>query len=287
MTKTSETSADPLSPAEAREQTPEHPATEDRASSSAPAPLLPAGSEDDAIHRALDAADDRQIAADIQGRAPSAVLYSFRQGGQQVTDLAWKGVHEAIRILNSRGHAKIGVVEGTAQFERTTIPVEGEEEPAPAITVRVYAKDELRGGGYYGTATQPLQQRTRKGLRPDPFAEAKALSKAQRNALRPFIPLEAVEELRALYTGAGQVEYVTGTATELPELPPALTDEKALGLGEEIRALYDAFKKHEGALRELPPAEFHRYFTASQHSHERLEEFRDFMCQKLEEAEGE
>lgn len=264
-------------------------APEERPAPEAPVPQVVAGSEDDARFRALDAADDRQIAADLEGRATAAVLYSFRQGGQMVTDLSWKGVHEAIRILNTRGYGKIGVAEGSASFERTTITVErdGESTEVPAVTVRVYAKDELRGGGYYGTATQALEQETRKGPRPDPYAEAKALSKAQRNALRPFIPVEVVEELKALHTGAGAVEYISGTATEIAELPPALTDERATALAEEIRGLYDAFKKADPeALRKLPPAEFHRYFTASQHSHERLEEFKAFMEQRLEEAEG-
>ena len=60
-------------------------------------------------YRAMSAADERQIAQDLQGRAPKAMLYAFDQGGQQVigrVDGADKPAFECFfRIKNAAGHA--------------------------------------------------------------------------------------------------------------------------------------------------------------------------------------
>jgi hypothetical protein len=257
---------------------------------------------DPRVYEALTEADERQIMAEIEGRALGAMVYSFRQGGGNVTGLSWKGVQEAVRQMNTRHMGRIKIAESPAPvFDEITVEVDtgktdGDGQPQRvskrAVRCTVYALDEVYGSGRYGTATQLREFKRRKGDKKgnpiwetDTFADSKALSKAQRNAMEGMLPLELVEELKAAYLGKGSVEYINATAVDVTELPPALTDERAKELGDEIRKLYSAFKReHPEGMKSMPPAEFNRYFMAAQHDHDRLEDFKAFMEQKVVEA---
>lgn len=261
--------------------------------------------EDQRVYQALTAADERQIIAEIEGRAIKAMVYSFPSEGGRATGLSWKGVQEAVRQMNTRHMGRINIADRPPIFEEIVVDVDtgrkdSERRPIlekrPAVRVQVYARDEVYGSARWGTATQlrEFKSKTKKDKAgnplwfPDQFADAKALSKAQRNAMEGMLPLELVEELKALYIGKGSVEYIEGSAVDITDLPPALDDERAKQLGDEIRALYADFKQaHPHGLQAMPPAEFNRYFVAAQHSHERLEDFKAHMEQRLAEAKGE
>lgn len=261
--------------------------------------LVPAYPED--VYRALSVADERQIAQELQGRAPKDMLYGFRQDGHQVVGLSWKGVREAVRQVNTRGYGRIHIDPSVKpEFEEVTVSVDTgktdksnhpEIEERKAIRVTVYAKDAMHGTGNFGTATQLCQMKlSKKGKdgkaiwKPDSFAATKALSKAERNAMEPMIPLELVEELKTLYQGKGQIEYIPGVGKEVTEeSKPALTDAKAKKQTEKIRKLYDDLKQKAG-LKALPPARFNHYLVAAQHSHERLDDFIGHLEQLLAEA---
>jgi hypothetical protein len=250
--------------------------------------LVPAYPED--VYRALSVADERQIAQELQGRAPKEMLYGFRQDGHQVVGLSWKGVREAVRQVNTRGYGRIHIDKDVPpKFEDVTVDVDTgktDEDDHPlteerkAIRVTVYARDEMHGGGNFGTATQlcemRLKQKGKDGKaiwKPDAFAATKALSKAERNAMEPMIPLELVEELKTLYKGEGSVEYIPGVGKEVTEeRPPALDDEKAKGQIAKCRELYDELKTVAG-LSVFPPARFNQLLTAAQHSHDRLDDY--------------
>lgn len=257
---------------------------------------------DPRVYEALTEADERQIMAEIEGRALGAMVYSFRQGGGNVTGLSWKGVQEAVRQMNTRHMGRIRIDSQPPAFEEITVEVDTgktDEDGQPqrvskrAVRCTVYAIDEVYGSGRYGTATQLREFKRRKGDKKgnpiwetDTFADSKALSKAQRNAMEGMLPLELVEELKAAYLGKGSVEYINATAVDVTELPAALTDERAKGLGDEIRKLYEDFKRApKGGIKAMPPAEFNRYYVAAQHSHERLEDFKAHMEQRLAEAQ--
>jgi hypothetical protein len=254
------------------------------------------------VYQALTAADERQIMAEIEGRAVDAMVYSFPSEGGKATGLSWKGVQEAIRQMNTRQMGRIKVTDQPPIFEEITVDVatgrkddEGRtvNEPRRAVRVQVYALDEVYGTARWGTATQlrEFKSKNKKDKKgdplwfPDSFADAKALSKAQRNAMEGMLPLELVEELKAAYLGKGRVEYINSTAVDITELPPALDDDLAKQLGDEIRGLYAEFKQtHPSGLKAMPPAEFNRYYIAAQHSHDRLEDFRAHMEQRVAEA---
>jgi hypothetical protein len=262
-------------------------------------PALPLVEGD--LYQALSAADERQIMAELEGRAVKTMVYSFRQDGKPATGLSWVGVQEAVRQMNTRNMGRIAVTDFEPTFETVVIDVDTGKtdedgqpitEPREAVRVRVYARDEVYGTARWGTATQLRSfklkdKRDKKGRpiwKPDQFADAKALSKAQRNAMEGMLPLELVEELKALYLGQGRVEYIEASAIDVTDLPPPLTDDRAKKLTDEIRELYDRLKRDAG-LKVLPPAEFHRYMAAAEHSHDRLEDFKAFLIQRVEEAQ--
>lgn len=235
------------------------------------------------VHRAMTLLDERQIMDEIQGRALEAMLYSFPQDGKTVTGFSWAGVAEAARTLNARGYTSLAITKDPPPiFEEVTVSVEVKRgdpyEDRPAIACTVYAEDTKNGGGNWGTAVQPREMRLRKTdndgrfiFRPDSFARAKALSKAQRNAIEPQLPQELVEAVKAQYLRAGRVKRITGADTAEvggAELPPALTDEEATKQIERIRDVYDEIKTLNRVL--VVPAQFNRMLTMAQHDHGRL-----------------
>ena len=267
--------------------------------------LVPAYPED--VYRALSAADERQIVQELQGAAPKEMLYSFMQDGNRVLGLSWKGVREAVRVFNVRGKGRIRISEKVVPiFEDVTVSVNTGKrndtgqpiiEDRRAVSCLVYAVDEMHGGGNYGTATQlhefKLSERNKRGKdkegnpiwMPDPFARTKALSKAERNALEPFIPLELVEELKVLYLGQGKVEYLPGIGAEVAEPRPALDDPKGEALIAECRELYAELKRIAG-LAVLPPARFDGYLRGVWHSQQRLEDYAEHLRTLIADAKA-
>lgn len=252
-------------------------------------------------YRAMSKADERQVAMELQGNAPKAAVYAFPQGGQQVVGLSWKGVREVVRTFNARGLGQIKV-DGSKPpvFENVMVRAEiGKNSDGiiygevPGVRVTVYAIDDQYGGGNWGTATATCDQVNKKKAspdghytwQPDTFAATKALSKAQRNALEPLIPLELVEELKQLYMGQGAVEYIPGSGRETtPDLPPALTDDRAVTQMDRCRELYSEWGKL-GGKQKMPPALFNRSMEAVQHSHDRLDDFTKHLESELKAAQ--
>jgi hypothetical protein len=233
------------------------------------------------VFRVLDRHDEDMILRELQ-HLPDRMLY--------------------VRWMNSTGKVKIAVDPSVPPVIETVVEDLG-EGPVDCWQVTVYARDAVTGYGQFGTFIQPkwtkLRPETAKryeregktvdeaGRAPNPFARQVALGKAQRNALKLMIPEKiravliaqkkgdprAVKEIRA---GAG--------AEEMAELPPPLTDEKADKLRAEIRGLHEQLR--EIAPRSVLPAQFHAYMTRAEHSHERLQEFRGYMEQRLAEAKA-
>lgn len=223
------------------------------------------------VWRAMTVADERQIAAEMQGRAVTTMVYSFRQGNTTVTGLSWKGIREAVRQMNTR---KMGLIRIAKDVQPIIEQVEVEEdgEMVPAIRATVYAEDAAYGSGQWGSATQPMRMKlSRGGYRDDIFAASKALSKAQRNALEPLIPLELVEEIKELYLHGdkAKVEYIASTAEEVDPGPPPLTTPEAEALKEKARAVYQQIRKKHG-LAHVTPAQFNRMMMKAEHSLDRL-----------------
>ena len=124
---------------------------------------------------AMERADEGQVLAEMQGRFIQELVYSFSQGGQDVTGLSLAGVRETVRTMNSRGLSRIRISEREPKITETD----------DYYQVMVYAEDTANGGGAWGVKRQ--EKRHAKGS-VNVFAMEMALSKAQRNAQRALIP---------------------------------------------------------------------------------------------------
>jgi len=133
---------------------------------------------------------------------------------------------------------------------RVTKEVIGGEEYIIAIAT---AKDKY-GNYWTGAAQQPVKMKVRRVDKKtgkivekeiiDPFAVAKAVTKAQRNALRGLFPEPLVTELVERFTQEGKVEDITlnGTALEQPQQqeqqPKEPTPQVELTPEEELRQVW-------------------------------------------------
>lgn len=229
----------------------------------------------DGVYHAMDAADESQILDALQGNPSKVVVYQFSSGGKMQTGLSYAGVAEAARAMNEAGFGEIRVSGAhLPDFEEIQEP-DDKGELVTYVQCTVYAEDALTGGGMYGTALQPKFLVFRDRSKPpafDKFARAKALSKAQRNAMLPLIPVKFREVLIAQAVGdetrVKQIRLGAG-AEELAEYPKALDDERALELHSLIRAAYDRLKNQN--IVALLPGAFHLLLLQSQHSYVTLE----------------
>jgi hypothetical protein len=244
---------------------------------SAPAPaelaVRPDVPED--VFRAMDAHDELQILEALEGRPAEIMVYSFRSGGKTQTGLSYAGVAEVVRTMNAAGHTKIRV---SPEFAPIVEEVQEADENGDVITyvqVTVYAEDALTGGGNYGTARQQKFMTYRDENRKptiDKFAFTKALSKAQRNAMLPLTPVMYRETLIAqmLNNAARVKELRLGMGDPTTELPPPLTDDRAVELKERIRATFKEIRDVDPMA--LLPGQFNAKLRRTEHEHEAMEE---------------
>lgn len=238
--------------------------------------------QDRDVYRAMDRADEQQILDEIQGRTLREMVYSFRSGGQQVTDLSYGGVREVVRTLNTRGYASIQISADKPEVEEIT---EGDDT---YYRVMVYAYDRASGMGQWGTAVEPKHMKKRDDTRVwDKFALTKALNKAQRNAMKALLPLEFTETIVAQFLGDEErVRHIQAGAgaEKLAEYPPPLDTPEAKALTQQITERYDHLK----SLNRLAmlPAVFNEYLTRSAHEIERLQAMLEHVENLIEQEEA-
>lgn len=139
--------------------------------------------EESSAFQIMEREDESQIEKEIRGSFLEKMVYSFQQGGREVTGLSYVGIKEVAR---RQGHIKISdvqIIETETHFR-----------------VVCKATDEINRLEMMGVSSQPKLMTTLKGQIPDEFALQKAMSKAQRNAIRAVIPesfiIACVEEFK-------------------------------------------------------------------------------------------
>lgn len=270
-----------------------------------PADLVAAGPDD--THGTLvvlDRHDELAIIEEFQRRALEVMLYDVPKGGDRLIDLSYAGVNEGVRLLNTMGGLRIGIVEGTLQV--VTEHYDVGDGPEPFFVATIAAREATTGYLQYGTASEPqwmkLTDRTiarykreKKPVREDGkifdvFARAKAINKAQRNALKVQIPETMRQTMIATYKGdtaaLKQIQAGRG-AEQLAQLPPPLPedDDRANELRGRCRELYTEIRAVD--VLKVLPAQFHAYLTRAEVSYEKLEGFVAYLEQRLEEARRE
>jgi len=125
--------------------------------------------------------DEEQIEKSILGQYLDECIYDFTtKDGRRVTGLSWVGVKEiAAKMGSIRVDEKPDIIDqGDSWF------------------VMVKAEDRLRDSSRWGVSTQFKKLRHKDGsLTDDEFAIQKAMSKAQRNAIRQLIPERWIQQL--------------------------------------------------------------------------------------------
>ena len=132
---------------------------------------------------AIDLADEKQIIQEIEGRIIDQYVYSFKKGNREIIGLSYSGVKWVAREMAKRGES-IDIEELTKE----------EDETHWTVTAKVTNRktEEHR----FGVARQAKVMTFKDGsTKPDDYALTKAVSKAQRNALRAFEPEEIIIEM--------------------------------------------------------------------------------------------
>jgi len=148
------------------------------------------GSGDQEVYALMERRDEHQIMESIRGNFLEEYVYQFQASdGREVTGLSWVGTQEAAREYG-------GI--------QVSIDKTKETETKTHFTVTVEAVDTRTGSSRLGRSKQPkmmkVKIRDKQGnvtgykLVEDEFADVKALSKAQRNAIRALLPQTWLKE---------------------------------------------------------------------------------------------
>jgi len=155
-------------------------------------------------YEAMDMADEAQIIDEIEGKIDpndlETLVYSFtdKTTGKEITGLSWRGTKATWWEFN-----KTGLTDMTVTDHMNITQGDG------YVDVAVYAFDNKRKIGAWGMARGYTSQQTRNGAIVDRFASAKAMSKAQRNALNQLFPMEMVAKLIKQWMKGGKGKILT------------------------------------------------------------------------------
>ena len=154
--------------------------------------------------------DEEQILAELEGKYLEEFVYQFPQRGKMVTGLSWAGIKEiAYRMGN------------------ITVELERIEENEAQYVVVVKANDKERGNSRLGGVTQSKILKHKDGTEePDSFAFPKAISKAQRNAMRALMPEEMLKVWISTFLGLKTGKPEPKRVENQPE--PKIISEEAL-----------------------------------------------------------
>lgn len=226
--------------------------------------------DEQAVFTVLDKHDEQQILQELQDRALEVMLYDFTSGGRRMVDLSLAGVREAIRLMNNSGKCRISIVKDSLVVEEVT-----EDEGKGAASyyrATIMAEDEETGHAEYGSAVQEKHMKKRDGTVVwDRYAYTKAINKAQRNALKAFIPEGMRQTILAQYkddpSALKRIESGVKAAT-LAELPAPDVTPEAQELRAEIEAAYG--RLHALNPVRLTPGRYHDWKLQVSHDQERM-----------------
>jgi hypothetical protein len=204
-------------------------------------------------------------------------------------------VQDIVQRMNWTGKAKIGLL--LDQVGRPVMEVEVVEADEgrglePFYVATTYAKDEITGMVMPGASMEPQNMRLKNGsVKFDRFARTKAIQKATRNAFAAFIPEEIEQTVIAMFVkDSARVERIrTEAEQKVAELPPPLDDDEAKTLIASCEMIYEDIKQLGGGRGKvkLTPGTYNAWMMQSQHSHDRLRGFVEYLSERQAQIPGE
>jgi hypothetical protein len=157
------------------------------------------------VYRLWDQRDEEQVVSALKGRYLEEYVYSFCRrhswpAGKRppectctdvIVGLSWLGVQEAAR-----------------EYRGIHVPLEKmrKVETEDSIEVTLEAIDTKTDSSRIGIASQSKKMKLHKGqVMDDPFCAAKAMAKAQRNAIRPLLPVTLIKAWIEAHRNHGSV----------------------------------------------------------------------------------
>lgn len=164
----------------------------------------------------FDKSDEEQIENEMKGMVADEMVYSFTAGGQKVEGLSKAGTFEAMRSYNKtqRKQKKPHII--LADTDKATV-LESENSYAYIIPAYITDDNGVVYERFVGSAEANKTLKGRSGTYSDPFALAKATSKAQRNAIRGLLPDSLIKRLIEKWTKQKRVKSFLGMDVKIPE----------------------------------------------------------------------
>lgn len=260
---------------------------------------------------AMDAHDAKRFVDGLVSQAQEANLgkrwiYELpRPGGKKDRGLTVDAVEDITQQMNWTGRCKIHVLPETLQTQ--VIEADEGDGLEPFWVATVAARDDVGGSVFIGTSMEPqklkLRADTANAKRSegksipednrifDRFSRAKAINKAERNALEKHIPEVVKRTLIAMAANNPSLVERIQTANEakISELPPPLDTDEARALIAECGGIYDEIRELGGGKGRvlLPPGQYNAYMLQSQHSMELLGRMKEWLLQRREEIRAE
>lgn len=173
-------------------------------------------SDDSMPFQLMDAADDEQVLAEVQGKGAAIAdewIYSFRQkDGKEVTGLSWLGTKNAAYWFRRKKMADLAI---------TKLEVDPDPTDEEYKLVKAYCEDQINGGGIWGVKRQWTKMKLKNGNTViDPFWYEKGTSKAQRNSMQSMMPADWIAKLVKEWTNKGKVKQIAPVKTRETDTDP-------------------------------------------------------------------
>jgi len=155
-------------------------------------------------YEAMDIADEEQIIDELEGKLTpedaEKFVYSFpdKTTGREIIGLSWKGTKATWWELNKQKLTDMTITDKLMITQGNGF-----------VDVAVYAYDSLRKIGAWGMARGYTETKAGGMMVQDRFASAKAMSKAQRNALGQLFPTDLVAKLIKEWIAKGHIKILT------------------------------------------------------------------------------
>jgi hypothetical protein len=257
---------------------------------------------------AMDAHDSARFVERLVRQAQEANLgkrWVYDLGSRGGRGLTVDAVQDITQQMNWSGRCRIKVLPETLHVE--VIEADEGDGPEPFWCATIAAHDELSGLTLVGTSMEPQKmklkestaQAKRREGKPVPednrvfdrFSRAKAINKAQRNALEAHVPEAVKVTLIAMAAkNPALVERIqTDAEAKVSDLPPPLTTPEATEAIAELGRMYDEIRELGGGKGRilLPPGQYNAYLVQSQHSMELLGRMKGWLEQRAAEIRAE